>query len=221
MSSTLDDLLSGGSKSFKFENPGDTVTGTIAVAPVVRQATEFGTGKPLTWDDGRPQEQVVITLNTTLREAADDDGTRSIYIKGWGTQLKAFKAAVQKAGSKPAAGDTFTARFTGYGPKPAGGGFPSKEYAYELVPAAAAAVDGLLGTEEPTTGAGSSQDPWATPAPPAAAAPAAAPTASSGPSPEHIATAKSLIAAGLGDDVILASAPSLTPAVLAALRNAG
>jgi len=207
---SLDDLLSGGSKSFRFENPGDTVTGTITTAPVVRQATEFGTNKPLTWDDGRPQEQVVVTLSTGLREAADDDGTRSIYIKGWGSQLKAFKAAVAKAGKKPGPGDTFTARFTGYGPKPAGGGFPSKEYAYELVSSATAGVDALLDLEPAQTAAAEVPSPAA----------AAAPAAPSGPSPDDITTAKQLIAAGMGDDVITKAAPSLTPAVLGALRNA-
>lgn len=142
---TLDDLLSSGGKSFKFENPGDTITGTIAAAPLVRQTTEFGTGKPQFWDDGSPQEQIVVTLNTALRDPSDpqDDGARSVYIKGWGPQLRAFRAAIQTAGAKPAVGGTFTATFTGYGQKSAQGGFPPKmfEYRYE----APNGLDGLIG----------------------------------------------------------------------------
>lgn len=204
MSSTLDDLLASGGKSFKFENPGDTVTGTIAAIDV-RQATEFGTGKPLTWDDGRPQEQIVVTLQTDLAEDGDDDGKRNVYVKGWGSQLRAFKAAAAAAGAKPTPGTTFTASFTGYGPKPAGGGFPSKEFEYRIVPASTARVDALTG-------------PAPVPAP-AVPPPATgtAPAASAGESPAE--KAKQLIALGLTDDQI-AAAVGLDAPVVAAIRAA-
>lgn len=199
--STLDDLLSGGGKSFKFNDVGDSVTGVV-VALDVKQKTEFGTGKALTWDDGRPQEQIVVSVKTDLRDPDDDtdDGVRSVYIKGWGDPLRAFKAAASALGRKPAIGDTFTATYTGNGP--ANGLTPPKVYAYAFT--AGSPVDRVLDTPTP-----------AAPAPVAAAAVAAA-----SPSPVDIATAKALIAAGQGDDVITAAAPSVTPTVIAALRNA-
>lgn len=148
--STLDDLLTGGGKSLKFETPGDTYTGTITNV-TVRQMTEFGTGKLLTWDDGKPQEQIVITLDTDLRDPADptDEGARSAYIKAYGVQLRAFRAAVAKAGSGPAPGDKFTVTYTGNGERSAQGGYPPKLYAYEIVKGAGA-VDAIVGTPTQT-----------------------------------------------------------------------
>ena len=197
---TLDDLLSGGGKSFKFDAVGATVTGTI-VSLDVKQKTEFGTGKALTWDDGRPQEQIVVGVKTDLRDPDDenDDGVRSVYIKGWGDPLKAFKAAATLLGRKPAVGDTFTASYTGDGQ--ANGLTPPKVFRYTFV--AGSPVDRVLDT-------------------PTAAAPvvAQAPPAIGSPSQADIATAKTLLAAGLTDDTVLAAAPSLTPSILNALRNA-
>lgn len=208
----LDDLLSSGSKSFKFDQPGDTVTGTV-VSAQTRQATEFGTGKPLTWDDGRPQEQVVITVQTTLEESADDDGRRTIYIKGWGKQLNAFRMAVQRAGAKPKPGDTFTARFTGFGPKSDRGGFPPKEFTYELTPGNAS-LDSLLdGAPQQRA----QENPWN---PPAAQQPAQTPQQAPQSESAGITTAKNLIAAGVSDDVIRQAVPGLDLSVLAALRAA-
>lgn len=197
---TLDDLLSGGGKSFKFERIGTSVTGTI-VSLDVKQKTEFGSGKLLTWDDGRPQEQIVVGIKTNARDDEDDDGVRNVYIKGWGDPLKAFRAAAATLGRKPAIGDTFTATYTGDGP--ANGLTPPKIFTYRIT-AGTPELDRVLGGDQPTT-------------PPAAAT---SPAASEGPTPQDIATAKTLIAAGLTDDVIHTSAPSVTPAVLAALRNA-
>ena len=46
----------------------------------------------------------------------DDDGRRSLWIKGWGIQLKAFRDACRQAGVKiPKPGDTITERFVGLG----------------------------------------------------------------------------------------------------------
>jgi hypothetical protein len=50
--------------------------------------------------------------------------------------------------------------------------------------------------------------------------PQAAPATPTGPTAQDIATAKTLIAAGLADDVIRTSAPTVSSEVLAALRNA-
>lgn len=81
MSNDVNDFLfSQGGKSFKFERIGDTVKGTVIKAEK-RQQTSID-GAPLTWDDGTPRWQLVVTLQTDERTGDDDDGVRMIYAKG-------------------------------------------------------------------------------------------------------------------------------------------
>lgn len=201
MSSTLDDLLTGGGKGLKFETPGDTYTGVV-INSTVRQMTEFGTGTPLTFDNGDPQEQIVINLQTEQRDPSDpsDDGTRTLYIKGFGVQLRAFRAAVQAAGGKPEVGDTIKVTYTGNGERPARGGYPPKLYAYEITKGDS--VDRLAGT--PT--------PQATPTAP----PAQSPAAAGEDTPAE--KAQKLIALGMNDDQIQ-QVTGLEPAIIAAIRG--
>lgn len=197
--STLDDLLTGGSKGLKFETPGDSYTGTV-LSSTVRQMTEFGTGTPLTFENGDPQEQICINLQTDQRDASDpsDDGTRTLYIKGFGVQLRAFRAAVQAAGGKPEPGDTITVTYTGNGERSPRGGYPPKLYQYVI--AKADRLDALAGA--PTQQA---------PAPAAQPAPAGG-----GESPA--AKAQKLIEVGFSDEEIN-QATGLDPKMIAALRG--
>jgi hypothetical protein len=196
MSSTLDDLLTGGgAKSAKFDQPGQSVTGTITDV-TVRQATEFGTGKPLTWDDGNPREQILVSIQTTQQDDPEDDGVRTVYVKGWGQQLKAFRAASAASG-KPSKGDTFTATFTQYGQKPAQGGFPPKEFEYVI--GKSDRLDALTGAEP---------------------APTAPPAAAQAPSEDTpAAKAQKLIALGMTNEQIQ-QVTGLEPALIAAIRGA-
>lgn len=197
--STLDDLLTGGSKGLKFETPGDSYTGTV-INSTVRQMTEFGTGTPLTFENGDPQEQICINLQTSLRDANDptDDGTRTLYIKGFGVQLRAFRAAVQAAGGKPEAGDTITVTYTGNGERSPRGGYPPKLYEYVI--AKADRLDALAGAPAQPTAAPATQP-----------APAAA-----GESPA--AKAQKLIEVGFSDEEIN-QATGLELKMIAALRG--
>lgn len=200
--STLDDLLAGGGKSFKFDRIGDTVTGTIA-SVIVRQVTNFDTGKPEFWDDGKPQEQIVVTLSTNLKEDEDDDGARNVYIKGWGGQLRAFREAVRAAGSKPAPGDTFTATYVADGEQPKKG-FPPKVYTYQLVKATG--LDALVGGQP------------AAPATPPVSSPAPQPVSAPTPQAAPADLAKQLIRLGL-DTTSIATTTGLDAAVVEALRQ--
>ena len=74
-------LFQQGSKSFTFENPGDKIDGVI-ISMDKRAQTDPVTGKVRTFESGQAQEMVVITLQTDLHEDTDDDGIRSIYMKG-------------------------------------------------------------------------------------------------------------------------------------------
>ena len=149
--STLDEandfLFSGGVPSLKYEKIGATHTGRI-ISAEVQQQREIDTGKPKFWDDGKPQQQIVVRLQTTLSdpEIEDDDGIRSDYVRG--NKLKAVQAAVRKAKAKLEPGGMLTITYTGDGePKSRGFNAP-KLYSAAYVPPAQAAADELLGGDD-------------------------------------------------------------------------
>lgn len=80
-----------GAASLKPENIGEIIEGTITNSEVT-QHTDYATGKPETWEDGKPKANIVISLRT-------DDGTDgAIYIKNWGAQRAALRKAIQATG---------------------------------------------------------------------------------------------------------------------------
>jgi hypothetical protein len=140
-----DFLLSGGVAAAKFETVGATVTGRILHAEV-QQQREIDTGKPKFWDDGSKREQIVVQLETSLRdpEVPDDDGRRSLYIRG--NMLKALRVALKRANpQKLEIGGTLTITYTGDGEQKNRGFSPPKLYTVQYVPAAQAAVADMLG----------------------------------------------------------------------------
>ncbi len=101
-------LFGGSGKAAKFEEIGDTVEGFITDAQQTQQ-THMETQEPLTWPDGSPRMQLVVTLQTELHDDDNDDGLRRIFAKGGryevaegtGTSMKdAIADAVKKSGSK-------------------------------------------------------------------------------------------------------------------------
>lgn len=182
-------LTGGGSASAKFPTIGSSVTGTIAKPPTVSQQTDIKTGKPLVWDNGDPREQLVVTLQTALRDnGEDDDGLRSIYVKGSkkaGSQSlhDAVRGAVQAAGAKGLeVGGTLTVTYIGDGIASGPGMDPPKQYSASYASPSGA---GFLGTEQVpgvgqvSTSTGEIAQPPVQPAAQPVAQPAAAPT--SGP----------------------------------------
>lgn len=93
-----DFLMGGGVKSAKFEKVGTVVKGTIVAKPELQQQRDPKDGKPQTWDDGSPKQQIKVILATDAKDDADDDGRRAIYVKS--NMLKAVQEAVRKAGAK-------------------------------------------------------------------------------------------------------------------------
>lgn len=124
MNTAEDFLFGGGGKSAKFETLGDMVVGIIESCEVSQQ-TSMEDNTPLTWPDGSPRNQLVITLQTDERDGEDDDGVRRVFAKGgkWevakgdGTSMKdAIADAVRKAGAKSLdTGARLTVAFTGLG----------------------------------------------------------------------------------------------------------
>lgn len=73
--------LDGGAGSWKPEEIGDKISGIIAGVKRVQQ-TDFTTGVPLEWSNGDKRMQTVIQLETDLSASDDDDGMRSVWLKG-------------------------------------------------------------------------------------------------------------------------------------------
>ncbi len=118
----VSDFLSGGSgRAAKFDNPGDTVKGIILSADV-RQQMDPVSKVLKTYNDGNPMMQLVVNLQTDIRDPADpeDDGVRTVYIKGAKKNPQsgtgALIAALAQAGAPSIAeGGTLVVQFTGLG----------------------------------------------------------------------------------------------------------
>ena len=149
--SSLGDLLAGNSAKAYFganSQPGDTVTGVIEKIETT-QFNDFQTKQPAFWNDGRPKERIHVIIQTQLRDPSvdDDDGRRSLWIKGWGIQLKAFRDACRQAGVKiPKPGDTITERFVGLGQR---GDAPQPPKVFEFHIEPASSVNSLVNGSQP------------------------------------------------------------------------
>ena len=116
----LASIESQSSKGAKFEQPGTSISGIIENV-TANQIRDFKSRQPKFFDDGQPQMQVLVTINTGVTDpmVEDDDGRRTVYIKGFGLQRHAWLQALHNAGLRTAAevrpGDRFTATFTGFG----------------------------------------------------------------------------------------------------------
>lgn len=142
-SQMLDQIDSQTSKSVKFQQPGDTVSGiiesvTAGQVHVYDSINQRPTNQPDYWQDGSPKVQVIVTIDTGTRDPSveDDDGRRSVYIKGWGLQKRAWLNAVRAAGLRKSSdvkpGDRFTATFTGYDPNSKNPNNPAKMFEYTI-----------------------------------------------------------------------------------------
>jgi hypothetical protein len=104
-------LMGGGGKSASFKSAGDSVTGTITNMEE-RQQTDFDSGRPLEWDDGKPKMHLVISLLTEESVDEDDDGMRRLYVKG--NLQRAIREAVLKSGSRTIKdGASLTVKYVG------------------------------------------------------------------------------------------------------------
>lgn len=104
----LDDLLGGGIPSVKFPHINSGVEGTVIAVDHV-QETDFESQAPLTWDDGSPRMQVVLTLQTDERDPSieQDDGQRKLYCK---FKIKQALAAALRAAGHPRNGSMIGGR---------------------------------------------------------------------------------------------------------------
>jgi hypothetical protein len=167
-------LMGGGAPSAKFPVVGTTVVGTITEQPEVQQVRDFSTGEPQFWNDGKPKQQIVVTLGTQERDPQinDDDGTRRIFVKGG--MVKAVREAVKRSGAKGLeVGGRLEVTYTGDGERKGNLNAP-KLYSASYTPAPAATADDVLNGDQGAA------------APPPPAQPNGAPTDFSQMTPEQI-----------------------------------
>jgi hypothetical protein len=138
-----DFLMGNGAKPFPFEEIGNRVRGTI-VAMQKRQQTDMQTGEPVFWNNGDPKMMLQVTLQTEMQEDDNDEGMRSVYLrggnyvpaKGKGTSsLNAVKDAVRRSGSDKGIeiGGTLGIEFTGEAKASAKGFNAAKLYTADYV----------------------------------------------------------------------------------------
>jgi len=143
------------SLSFKDVKIGTAYTGIINDLQTV-QVRDFASGEPKFWDDGKPQLQIQVTLDTELRdpEIEDDNGERRVYL--FGQKLNAAKQALKDSGlGKFEIGMEFTIKFAGEKPAKTKGFNPVKLYEISIKKSKSnPAVDAILsvGAAEVTGG---------------------------------------------------------------------
>ncbi len=162
---TADDFFSGGSKSISWadekRNPlvGKTVSGTIVAVHPAEPQTDIQT-KEVIVDKrtGKVKTQVRIELKTDERdpEIEYDDGTRTLYVKGW--MKGAVGDAVRKAGASgaPKIGGTLSVTLTHTVPSDVPGFNPQNRFSAEYTPPSGAGADTFFdeGAQSVSTTAG-------------------------------------------------------------------
>lgn len=184
------DLGGNDGTSFPYDNHGDACTGSIVNVEEIQQ-TDLTTGALAFWPDGKPKMQFRVTLQTELRDDVDDDGLRTVYLRGsrkpesqssLGAVLAAVKATTGGSALEP--GGILTLRYIGDGVASTRGYTAPKKYDATYRP--------------PATDLGGGQQPAAAPQPAAAQpplpsyappAPAPQPAAQPAPQPANGATA--------------------------------
>lgn len=145
---TIDDVQGSSAPAWKAEAIGDRISGALVNAEM-RQQTDFDTGKPLTFDDGNPRTQLVLTIAT-------DEGEMSFYAKPSSKFVRENEAAEGKglagqdaviAAMRLAELKNFsdvgqiTIVHTGLSKVPKKGQDPSRLFVAKVVKAKAASVD--------------------------------------------------------------------------------
>ncbi len=197
------DLAGDAGNSFPFDHIGASVTGKVAGMEEVQQ-TDMQSGEPAFWSNGLPKLMYRLDLQTNLGDGPDDDGKRSVYLKGSrkrdsGSSLAAVLEAVRSATGSTAiaVGGTLTLTYAADGEQTHRGYNPPKLYTATYV--------------APSMELDAAQPAPVPPAQQAAQAPVqsapAAPAAVQQPVAQPVQQAP--------------AAPALTPEVIAALQAAG
>jgi hypothetical protein len=140
-------LFDSSSKGLKFDTIGVQHTGTVKAAPRERQQTKFGSQEPDFWPNGDPKMQILVDLQTNLRESADDDGERTLYVASKNMR-RAIGEAIRAAGASDIApGGVLTVSYIGNDPASANPANPAKLYAAQYSAPASAFAGAAAGAQ--------------------------------------------------------------------------
>ena len=121
-------LFDSSNKGVKFDAIGAEIIGTIAGDPYERQQTKFGTQDPAFWPNGDPMMQILVPLQTALREDPNDNGERTLYVSSKNMK-RAIGDAIRAAGASDIArGGTLTVKYVGNDPASKNPANPAKLY---------------------------------------------------------------------------------------------
>lgn len=143
------ELLDGGGITGAKFAVGTVWKGQITAIDV-NQQRDFKTKQLKTWPDGNPMMQVILTIQTDVRDPAvdDDDGRRRIFLGGKRIR-EAVTAARNATGAKLAVGGTIAVQCTGEEPAEPGMN-PAKLYVAEYKPPSPeSAANSMLGDTAP------------------------------------------------------------------------
>lgn len=127
-------LFDSSNKGVKFETVGAEIIGTITSTPTERQQTKFGTQEPDFWPNGDPKMQIVVNLQTALREDPNDTGERTLYVASKHMK-RAIGEAIRAANvSDVAKGGVLTVKYIGNDPASKNPANPAKMYAAAYTP---------------------------------------------------------------------------------------
>lgn len=133
----LDDVMQGGAPSaFSKDDPiGTSVEGEI-VEIRAEQQTDFTTGEPLYYPNGKAKPQVVIHLQTSLQDPdrVGDSGIRGVYVKGYNIGQLRLACRQAGVGDHPNVGDRLKATFARTQPAKTRGYNDAKIYDYVVTP---------------------------------------------------------------------------------------
>lgn len=134
---SLDDVMQGGAPSaFSKDDPiGTSVEGEI-VEIRAEQQTDFTTGEPLFYPNGKAKPQVVIHLQTSLQDPdrVGDSGIRGVYVKGYNIGQLRLACRQAGVGDHPNVGDHLKATFARTQPAKTRGFNDAKIYDYIVTP---------------------------------------------------------------------------------------
>jgi hypothetical protein len=133
-----DTILSSasGAPALKFPDVGTTHKGVIT-GKEARQQTDFKTGEPKVWTDGKPMMEVIVTLDL----GGDEEGR--LFCRG--QLLKAVREAIRNANATTLEiGGTLAVQFTHEEPSTTRGYNPAKCYRAQYQPPSVAKADDLL-----------------------------------------------------------------------------
>jgi hypothetical protein len=134
---SLDDVMQGGVPSaFGKDDPiGTSVEGEI-VEIRAEQQTDFTTGEPLFYPNGKAKPQVVIHLQTSLQDPdrVGDSGIRGVYVKGYNIGQLRLACRQAGVGDHPNDGDHLKATFARTQPAKTRGYNDAKIYDYVVTP---------------------------------------------------------------------------------------